>query len=57
LQKHLNGLAEEYSRSVVLNFRTYVKAILEEASEQRYLEKNPAAKLELPKARKPSRRH
>jgi len=56
LQKHLNGLSEKYSRSVILNFRTYMKAILDEAVEQQYLERNPAGKLELPKTRKPSRR-
>ena len=56
LRKHLNGLAEKYSRSVILDFRTYMKAILDEAVEQQYLERNPAGKLELPKTRKPSRR-
>ena len=56
LQKHLNGLAGKYSRSVVINFRTYMKAILEEAVEQEYLDRNPASKLELPKTRKPNRR-
>jgi len=56
LQRHLNRLAEKYSRSVVVNFRTYIKAILEEAAEQQYVERNPAARLELPKTRKPSRR-
>jgi integrase len=56
LQKHLNGLSERFSRSVVLNFRTYIKAILDEAVEQQYLGRNPAGKLELPKTRKPSRR-
>jgi integrase len=56
LQKHLNGLAGKYSRSVVINFRTYMKPILEEAAEQQYLNMNPAAKLELPKTRKPNRR-
>ncbi len=56
LQKHLNGLAEKYSRSVILNFRTYTKAMLDEAVEQGFLGRNPAAKLELPKTRKPTRR-
>ena len=31
LQKHLNGLADKYSRSVIVNFRTYIKAMLDEA--------------------------
>jgi integrase len=56
LQKHLNDLAEKYSRSVILNFRTYAKAMLDEAIEQGFLSRNPAAKLDLPKTRKPSRR-
>jgi integrase len=33
-----------------------MKAILEEAAEQQYLNRNPAAKLELPKTTKPNRR-
>jgi integrase len=56
LQKHLNSMAEKYSRSVVLNFRTYAKAILDEAVEQQFIARNPAGRLELPKTRKPSRR-
>jgi integrase len=56
LQKHLNGMLKKYSRSVILNFRTYAKAILDEAIEQQYLDRNPAGRLELSKTRKPSRR-
>jgi integrase len=56
IQKHLNTLAEKFSRSVVVNFRTYVKAILDEALEQDFLGKNPARKLEIPRTRKVSKR-
>lgn len=56
IQNHLNRLAEKFSRSVVVNFRTYIKAILDEALEQEFIGKNPARKLEVPKTRKPSKR-
>jgi integrase len=56
IQLHLNGLAEKFSRSVVVNFRTYIRAILDEALEQGFIGKNPARKLELPVTKKPSRR-
>jgi integrase len=56
IQKHLNTLAEKFSRSVVVNFRTYVKAILDEALEQDFLGKNPARKLEIPRTREVSKR-
>ena len=56
IQSHLNGLAERFSRSVVVNFRTYIKAILDEALEQDFIGKNPARKLEVPRTRKPSNR-
>jgi len=56
IQIHLNSLAAGFSRSVVLNFRTYIKAILDEAIEQEFLAKNPARKLTMPVTRKPSRR-
>jgi integrase len=56
IQLHLNGLAEKFSRSVVVNFRTYIKAILDEALEQDFIGKNPARKLAFPIMRKPSRR-
>ena len=39
-----------------MNFRTYIKAILDEAIEQEFLGKNPARKLEIPRTRKPSKR-
>lgn len=56
IQTHLNGLAKEYSRSVVVNFRMYIKAILDEALEQDFIGKNPARKLEVPITRKPKNR-
>jgi integrase len=56
IQKHLNALGEKFSRSVVVNFRTYIKAILDEALEQDFLGKNPARKLDIPRTRKPSKR-
>jgi integrase len=56
IQMHLNTLAEKRSRSVVVNVRTYIKAILDEALEQDFIRKNPARKLALPITRKPSRR-
>jgi integrase len=56
IQSHLNSLAGKFSRSVVLNFRTYIKAVLDEAMEQDFIVKNPARKLEIPKTRKASKR-
>lgn len=56
IQLHLNGLSEKFSRSVVVNFRTYIRAILDEALEQDFIGKNPARKLMLPVTRKPSKR-
>jgi integrase len=56
LQTHLNDLAGKRSRSVVKNFRTYIKAILDEAVEQDFIAKNPARKLTMPVTRKPSTR-
>ena len=55
IQSHLNGLAT-FSRTVVVRFRTYIKAILDEALEQDFIGKNPARKLEVPRTRKPSNR-
>jgi integrase len=49
LQAHLNGLAKTHSRSIVQKARTWVKAALDEALEQDFLQKNPARKLEMPK--------
>ena len=40
IQKHLNDLADKFSRSVGVNFRTYIKAILDEALEQDFLGKS-----------------
>jgi integrase len=51
LQKHLNDLARKYSKSLVKKVRTWGKAIIEEAVEQRFLSQNPARKLTLPPTR------
>jgi integrase len=51
LQKHLNELAGGFSKSVVIKFRTYIKAILDEALEQDFIGKNPARRLDLPEMR------
>src|SRR5262249_16883597 len=48
LQKHLNDLSKKFSQSLVKKVRTWVKAVLEEAVEQEYLEKNPARRVSLP---------
>lgn len=53
LQKHLNGLAAKFSRSVIVNFRTYAKAVLDEAVEQEFLSRNPAARLNFRKPGSP----
>ena len=51
LQAMLNVVAGKYSQSVVHKVKAWVKAVLEEAVEQEYLEKNPAAKLKMPATR------
>lgn len=51
IQKHLNNLAKEFSKSVVTKFRVYIKAILDEALEQDFIGKNPARKLDTPETR------
>jgi len=56
IQLHLNVLPAKFSRSVVVNFRTYIRAILDEALEQDFIGKNPARKLMIPATRKPSKR-
>jgi integrase len=56
IQTHLNTLANQFSRSVVVNFRTYINAILDEALEQGFITKNPARKLVIPRTRKPTKR-
>jgi integrase len=56
LQKHLNEIAGRFSKSVVLKFRTFMKAILDEATEQDFIGKNPARKLEIPTTREPCHR-
>ena len=57
LQAMLNGLAGKYSRSVVEKVKVWVNAALEEAVEQEYLAKNPAARLEMPATRATSKRY
>jgi len=56
IQKHLNVLAAKFSKSVVLKFRVYIKAILDEALEQDFIGKNPARKLDIPETREPCHR-
>lgn len=52
LQQQLNRLADEgASSSLVHKFRTWTKAVLDEAIEQRFLERNPARKLTIPNTR------
>jgi integrase len=53
LQKWLNELAREYSRSMVFHCYTYLKSICAETVEQDFLLKDPARKLERPKTTKP----
>ena len=53
LQKHLNALAESFSRSLVKKILVQYRAILEEAVEQGLIDKNPARKLAMPPTRKP----
>jgi integrase len=56
LQMQANKLAEKYSRSVVMKFVTWSRAILEEALEQDFILKNPAKKLALPETRPENKR-
>jgi len=53
LQKHLNALAESFSRSMVKKILVQYRAILEEAVERDLLVKNQARKLAMPPTRKP----
>jgi integrase len=53
LQKHLNALAESFSRSLVKKVLAQYRAILEEAVQRELIEKNPARKLAVPPTRKP----
>ncbi len=56
-QDYLNGLAVKgYSHSVVCKAKTYLKAVLAEAVEQDYIDKNPAKKLGMPVTREVSKR-
>ena len=57
LQTFLNKLAKRYSESVVDKAYTYLRAAFEEALENDYLSKNPMRKVEMPKTRKPCKRH
>lgn len=56
LQKIANGLAQEFSSSVVAKFVTWSRAILEEAVDQEFLAKNPARKLTIPETRAENKR-
>jgi integrase len=56
IQDHLNKMALTFSGSIVQKFRTWMKAILEEAVEQDLLVKNPARKLQMPRTRKSNTR-
>ncbi|SPF42730.1 putative Integrase family protein [Candidatus Sulfopaludibacter sp. SbA4] len=56
MQKHLNALAESYSRSVVKKVRVQLAAVLEEAVEQEIIPKNMARKLKMPPTKKPCER-
>ncbi len=53
LQKHLNALAESFSRSLVKKVLVQYRAILEEAVERELIDKNPARKLAMPPTRRP----
>lgn len=53
LQKHLNALADSFSRSLVRKILVQYRAILEEAAERELIDKNPARKLAMPPTRKP----
>ena len=53
LQKHLNALAESFSRSMVKKILVQYRAILEEAVERDLVVKNQARKLAMPPTRKP----
>ena len=57
LQAMLNELAGKYSRSVLHKVKTWVKAVLEEAVEQEYLDKNSVRKLEMPTTRPTCKRY
>ena len=57
LQAMLNKLAGKYSRSVLHKVKTWVKAVLEEAVDQEYLAKTPAAKVEMPTTRSTCKRY
>lgn len=53
LQRLLNQIAGlGYRRSTLKHIRTYIKAALEYAVDERLINRNPARKLELPKAQK-----
>ena len=56
LQVHLNELAKRRSEGRVKHARFYLKAIFEEAIDQDFITKNPAAKLDLPKLLRPADR-
>jgi integrase len=53
LQSHLNKLAKTHSKDRVLQIRSYVRAIFNEAVEQDYLVKDPARSLKVPAKLRP----
>jgi integrase len=53
LQRHLNALAESYSRSLVQKVLRQLRAMLEEAVEQDLIAKNPARRVKMPNTRRP----
>ena len=53
MQKHLNALAETYSRSVVQKVLFQLRAMLDEALDQDLIAKNPARRLKMPITRDP----
>lgn len=55
-QQWLNGKAG-LSKSVVLKCNIHLRAVLDEAVAQGYLDRNPAVKLEIPRYAKPNERH
>ena len=57
-QQFVNGKAAAgFSRSIVLHCRAHLRAVLEEAVQQQYLDRNPALRLSIPETATPSKRH
>jgi integrase len=58
LQTYLNELAPNYSKSVLAKVRVYLNSMLDEAVELEMLDKNPAARLAVPRSgKRPSSLH